>query len=215
MSPKTVAAWTDISRRLLIQSSVDVESMVQGDLATILALAIQSVAIKGGSSNQPSGIWPTAASASVVGGTNGANPDVGEHRRSGNRRGQCECGRRFAGLSDQRQGRGYMKTAPKVGSTFPIFTWGEGNTPLNGYQAAVTNAVPSNLTKGTASAICSAIIFGNFADLIIAMWGGLDLTVDPYSKSTTGAVRVVVMQDCDVAVRHPESFAAMQDALTT
>jgi hypothetical protein len=51
--------------------------------------------------------------------------------------------------------------------------------------------VPSNLTKGTATAICSAIIFGNFADLVIGLWGGLDLMVDPYSKSTTGAVRIV------------------------
>ena len=91
---------------------------------------------------------------------------------------------------------------------------GASDTPLNGYAAAVTNSVPSNGTVGTSSGVCSDIIFGNFSDLIIGMWGGLDLMVDPYSKSTTGAVRVVVMQDCDVAVRHPESFAAKQDCLT-
>lgn len=74
--------------------------------------------------------------------------------------------------------------------------------------------MPSNLTKGTSSGVCSAIIFGNFADLIIGMWGGLDLTVDPYSNSTTGTVRVVALQDVDIAVRHAESFSAMLDALT-
>jgi len=74
--------------------------------------------------------------------------------------------------------------------------------------------VPSNLTKGTASGICSAIIFGNFADLIIGMWGGLDLMVDPYSNSTSGTVRVVALQDVDVAVRNAVSFSAMKDALT-
>jgi hypothetical protein len=62
--------------------------------------------------------------------------------------------------------------------------------------------------------ICSAIIFGNFADLMVGFWSGLDLLVDPYTASTTGVVRVVAMQDCDLAVRHPESFAAMKDALT-
>ena len=92
--------------------------------------------------------------------------------------------------------------------------WQNGDAPLNGYRAGVTNAVPSNLTKGTANAICSAILFGNFADLLIGMWGGLDLMVDPYTGSTSGTVRVVALQDVDVAVRHAESFAAMVDALT-
>lgn len=215
LSPKTVAAWTDISRRLLLQSSLDVESMVQSDLATILALAIQAAAIKGGGSNQPTGILATSGIGSVADSSgNGsvvswadvvaletaiasANADVGT----------------LAYLTNAKV-RGKAKVTAKIGSTYPIFLWADGDTPLNGYRAAVTNAVPSNGTVGTASGVCSDLIFGNFADLLIGMWGGLDLMVDPYSKSTTGAVRVVVMQDCDVAVRHPESFAAKQDCLT-
>jgi hypothetical protein len=47
------------------------------------------------------------------------------------------------------------------------------------------------------------------------MWGGLDLQVNPYSLDTKGAVRVTAFQDLDFAVRHPETFSAMQDALTT
>lgn len=215
LSPKTIAAWTDISRRLLLQSSVDVESMVQNDLATILALGIQSVAIKGGGSNQPTGILGTSGIGSVAdSGGNGsvlswadvvaletsiasANADVGT----------------LAYLTNAKV-RGKAKVTAKIGSTYPIFLWADGATPLNGYAAAVTNAVPSNGTVGTSSGVCSDLIFGNFADLIIGMWGGLDLMVDPYSKSTTGAVRIVCMQDCDVAVRHAASFAAKQDCLT-
>ena len=56
--------------------------------------------------------------------------------------------------------------------------------------------------------------FGNFRDLVIGMWGGLDLMVDPYSGSTSGTVRIVALQDVDVAVRYTESFATMVDALT-
>ena len=66
-----------------------------------------------------------------------------------------------------------------------------------------------------ASGVCSAIFFGNWADLIIGMWGGLDLLVDPYTGSTSGTVRVIALQDVDVAVRHAASFAAMLDALTS
>ena len=89
-----------------------------------------------------------------------------------------------------------------------------GDRPLNGYRTAVSNQVPSDLDKGTSTGVCSGIIFGNWADLIVGMWGGLDIQVNPYSLDTTGAVRITAFQDVDVAVRHPESFSAMQDALT-
>jgi HK97 family phage major capsid protein len=109
--------------------------------------------------------------------------------------------------------RGVMKkTIIESGASGMV--WPVNSTELNGYGTMITNNVPSNLTKGTAVEICSAIIFGNFADLMVGFWSGLDLLVDPYTASTTGVVRVVAMQDCDLAVRHPESFAAMKDALT-
>ena len=86
---------------------------------------------------------------------------------------------------------------------------------MNGYPVITSNQVPSDLVKGSSGAVCSAAIFGNFADLIIGLWGGLDLQVNPYSLDTKGAVRVTAFQDCDIQVRHPESFAAMQDILTS
>lgn len=213
MSPKTVGAMTDISRKLLLQSSIDVEAFVQRDLATALGLAIQSAAILGGGSNEPTGILSTSGIGDVAGGTNGlaptwahiveletdvsvANADVGT-----------------LGYLTNAKVRGKLKTTSKV-SGQNGFVWDAGDLPLNGYRAAVTNAVPSNLDKGTSTDVCSAIIFGNFADLIIGMWGGLDLTVDPYSNSTSGTVRIVTLQDVDVAVRHALSFSAMKDALT-
>jgi HK97 family phage major capsid protein len=58
------------------------------------------------------------------------------------------------------------------------------------------------------------MIFGNFADLMIGMFGGLDVLVDPYTGSSTGATRIAMFQDVDVAVRHAESFAAILDITT-
>ena len=78
----------------------------------------------------------------------------------------------------------------------------------------MTNQVPADLTKGTAEDICSAIIFGNWQDLLIGTWGGLDMILDPYTNSTTGRVVLTVFQSVDIAVRHPESFAAILDATT-
>ncbi len=212
MAPKTVGAFTDISRKLLLQSSIDVESLVQRDLASVLGLAIQQAAISGtGLSNQPTGLL-NLITPSVAGGTDGAAPtwanivelesDVAVANALVDN---------MAYLTNAKV-RGKLKTSSKV-SGQNGFIWDDGNTPLNGYRAAVTNAVPSNLTKGAGTNL-SAILFGNFADLIIGMWGSLDLMVDPYSNSTSGTVRVVALQDVDVAVRYLESFATMVDAAT-
>jgi hypothetical protein len=93
--------------------------------------------------------------------------------------------------------------------------WDKGAQPLNGYPAFVTNQVASNLVKGSSGAVCSAIFFGNWADLVYAFWAGLDVIVDPYTNSTSGDVLITSMQDVDVIVRRAESFAAMLDALTS
>jgi hypothetical protein len=83
-----------------------------------------------------------------------------------------------------------------------------------GYNAVTSNAVPSDLVKGSSGAVCSAIMYGNWADLLIGMWGGLDVMLDPYTGATAGTKRVVALQDVDIAVRRVASFAAMKDALT-
>ena len=214
MSPKTVGAFTDISRKLLLQSSIDVESFVRNDLATVLALAIDLAAINGsGASNQPTGILNTAGIGSVVGGTNGLAPTWAHMVDLESQIAVANADVASMGYLTNAKVRGKLKQTSKV-SGQNGFIWEAGNTPLNGYMAGVSNQVPSNLTKGTSAGVCSAILFGNFADLIIGQWGVLDLMVDPYSGSTSGTVRVVALQDVDVAVRHAESFAAMKDALT-
>ncbi len=213
MTPKTVGTFTDISRRLLLQSSVDVEALVQQDLATVLGLAIQQAAINGsGASNQPSGLL-TRVTASVIGGANGAAPTWANmvSLESNVAIANADVGS-MAYLMNA-QTRGKLKGTSKV-SGQNGFVWEGADTPVNGYRAGVTNAVPSNLTKGTSSGVCSAIIFGDFSQLIIGMWGTLDLMVDPYTGSSAGTVRVRALQDVDVNVRYTESFATMVDALS-
>ena len=75
---------------------------------------------------------------------------------------------------------------------------------------AVTNNVPSNLTKGSGTDL-SALVFGDFSQLIIGMFSSADVLVDPYTNSATGAVRVRVMQEMDLGVRNAQSFAAITD----
>ena len=211
MTPKTLAAQTAISRKLLLQSSLDVEALVQNDLATVLAQELQRVAINGsGTAPEPRGILNTAGIGDVPGSTNGLAPTWAHIVGLETEVAQDNADLGTLGYLTNTKVRGKLKTTSKV-SGQNGFIWEEG---LNGYQAAVTNAVPSNLNKGTSTGVCSAIIFGNFNDLIMGLWGGLELMVNPYTNASQGGVIVHAFQDADVAVRHPESFSAMKDALT-
>ena len=218
LTPKTVGAFTDVTRKLLMQSSLSADALVQSDLAQVLALEIDKAAIKGtGSTNQPLGILGTPGVGLITGGANGAAPtfdnmiDLETEIAADN----ADIGT-LAYLTNARV-RGKLKKTD-VGVDTGQRVWSKGGTKdvgeVNGYNAYVSNQIPSNLTKGTSADICSAIIFGNWADLVLALWGGLEITLDPFSKSTAGTLRVVALQDVDIAVRHAESFAIMLDALT-
>ncbi len=213
LKPKTVGAFTDYSRKLLLQSSIDVENFVRTDLATVLALAIDLATLHGsGTDPEPLGIANTPGIGLVVGGANGANPNWGHivDLETEVAQDNADIGR-LSYITNAKV-RGYCKQTDKGTDTGKML-WADNGTPLNGYNAYVTNQVKSDLVKGTSSD-CSALFFGNWADLMVGMWGSLDILVDPYTHSTSGTVRVVALQDVDTAIRHAESFAAMVDALT-
>ena len=219
LAPKTVGAFTDISRKLLMQSSIDVESLISRDLATVVALAIDLAALHGtGASNQPTGIAATSGIGSVAGGTNGLAPTLANLIALWTEVAQDNADLGSLGyLTNTKVIGKLMSTARGTNLDMIIrdFPGQDGMTNINGARCGVSNQVSSGLTKGTSSGVCSAIFYGNWSDLIIGQWGGVDVLVDPYTGGSAGTVRVRVLQDVDVAVRHAESFSAMLDALTT
>lgn len=220
LTPKTCGAFTDISRKLLLQSSIDVEAFVRADLAAVLALAIDYAAIYGqGADNEPEGILRMTGIGSVAGGTNGLAPTWAHIVALETALAAVNADVGSMGYLTNAKARGKLKVTEKATNTAQ-FIWGDmmgepGMGSLNGYRAGVSNQVPSTLVKGSSGAVCSAIIFGNWADLIIAEWGAIDVLIDPYTGGAAGTVRARILQDVDVALRHPASMAAMQDALTT
>jgi HK97 family phage major capsid protein len=215
LTPHTGGAYTDISRKLLKQSSIDVENFVRSDLATVCALGLDLAALHGtGADNQPTGIAATSGIGSVAGGDNGAAPDWDDiiDLETAVAVDNADLGS-LAYMTNAKV-RGVLKKTLVTATYGDRMVWDSGEYPLNGYKAHVSNQVSSTLTKGTSTSVCSAIFFGNWADLIIGQWGTTDILVDPYTGSTSGTVRVVALQDADIAVRHAESFAAMLDALT-
>jgi HK97 family phage major capsid protein len=221
MSPKTVAGYVDMSRLLLKQSSLDVEMLVRTDLSEILAIAADLAALHGsGSSNQPTGIAATSGIGSVAGGTNGAAPTWPNIVALETAVAVANAAIGNTGYLTNPSVRGKLKTTDKTSGGYGQFIWPDtpmsnGMGQLNGYKAGATNQVSSTLTKGTASGVCSAIFFGNWADLMIGEWGVLDILVNPYQGATAGDVRVHAFMSLDIAVRRAASFAAMLDALTS
>lgn len=211
LKPKTVTANTELSRKFILQSSLSAEQFARSELLKAMMLGIDLAAINGkGTGNEPTGILNTAGIGAVEIGANGGAPEW-KHivaLESAIAAANADIGD-LAYITNARV-RGLLKTKLKADGVSG-YIWQDGATPLNGYRCAVSNQVPSNLTKGTAANKCSPLIFGNWSDLMIAHWGVLDVIVDPYTKSTAGAVRITTLQDVDIAVRHVESFAAIKD----
>ena len=211
MNPKTVSAYVDVSRHLLHQSAVAIESILRQDLINGLASAVDKGALQGsGSSNQPTGILNQSGIGSVAIGTNGG---AGTYTSVVNTWKEVSTDNADLGalswFTTPIQVSRFMTTA-KVSSTDSQMIMND-KVNLLGYKVNSTKNMPDDLTKGSSSSDCSALLFGNFNDLIIGEWGNLDVTVDPYSLSTLGATRIASFYDIDIAVRHAESFAAIQD----
>jgi HK97 family phage major capsid protein len=215
MSPKTLAAYIDIGRRLALQSSVDVEWLVRDDLTQTLAIAIDEAALGAAKTNGPTGLRGTSGIGSVAGATNGLAPswaNIVALEKA------VEVANALTGslaYVTNPKVRGKLKVTPKQSSGVEGNFLMGGDNMINGYPVVVSNQIPSNLTKGSASSVCSAIFFGAWGDLIVGQWGGIELIVDPMSLSTAGATRIVALVELDVCVRHAESFAATLDVLTT
>ncbi len=212
-SPKRLPTYIEVSKQLLMQSSTSVDAILRNDLATALALGMELGAINGGGTNEPTGILNVSGIGSVAGGTNGAAPTLAHiiGLETLVATANADIGS-LAYLASPKI-RGKLKSTQRVSGTDSRMIWDEGSTPLNGYRAAVTTQMPDNLTKGSSS-IASAILFGNFADLVIAQWGGIDIQVNPYIKDTEGLVRITADVYYDANIRRAGSFAAMKDALS-
>ena len=198
MAPKTLGAFTDVTRQLMIQSSMDVEALIRDDLAQAIALAIDLAGLEGsGSSGQPTGILNTSGVNTV---TNfaAANPTFAEavSLETAIAEDNALMGNLAYILPAAMYGA--LKTTEKAAGTAQFVV--EPGGTINGYRAIVSN-------QGTAG----NLYMGNFADLLVGFFGGLDLVVDPYTASTTGTIRVVALQSMDVAVRHAVSFAFGND----
>jgi HK97 family phage major capsid protein len=213
LAPKRVTAYLDVSWRLLEQG-VAIENYLRSELFGALAEECQRVAIAGsGADNQPLGILNTPGIGNFAGGSDGAAPTHDGLT-------QLEY---LVGQGSERDSTGWLlsplvrrklrRTPIFEGGSHPIWAQNESRTLL-GHACGVTKATPDNLSKGASSEICSAIIHGEFSELIAGFWGpGIVVDAVSLGGHINGKTRFVAHAFFDSGVRAPEAFAAQKDAL--
>ena len=216
MQGRTLGCYEDVSRLLLLESDPSIEQIVRDDILAAMADKIESVAIHGGSGAEPSGIVATSGIGSVAGGTNGLAPAWATHIPTLVKEVEIDNAALNAstlGWLTNPKVKSKLASTAKVSSTDSVMILNDPWSSLYGYPLAITTNVSSTLTKGSSS-VASALIFGDFSQIILGLWNTPDVLVDPYTNGSKGTIRLVVLQEVDLAVRHAQSFAACLDVLT-
>jgi HK97 family phage major capsid protein len=218
LSPKRLTTYTEFTHQFLRQSTLDVEMEIQDVLYYAIANALDKAVFTGsGTSNQPTGLF----ASSINNGDHGSNGTalnwanlVKLEQMVAEDNGLTESAAYVTNPTAASVMKQTLKTTYQGG-----FLWDQLADPvapfgrINGYPAYSSNIIPNNLTRGSGTNL-SAVVFGNFADILIGQWGAIDLIVNPYSKDTYGVVRVVIAGYYDMGIRHVESFAAIEGLKT-
>lgn len=210
-TPRTVGAITDLSRRFMLQTGLDAEAFVRDDLTQQLAIEMDRAGINGqasGNTAEPLGILQNSNVPTVALGVNGAAPTWAAMVNMETQVGLANADLGKLAYLWSVAARGRLKQTLKDTNTYGIYLWQDNE--VNGYTAEATNQIPATMTKGTGTGLTGGI-FGNWDSMVYAMWGPLDILEDPYTKSSSGGLRLVALQDLDIQLRYAASFAKLMD----
>lgn len=194
LSPKTVSAYTELSRQLLLQSTVDAEGLVNADLAAVAALAVDVAVLSGsGASGQPEGL-DNVTGVGAVTGTSLAFADILEFQTD------------VAAANVMPLSGGYV-TTPAVASLMiqrvkysstasPLWEGNIWTGIMQGFQALSTNQVAT-----------AVMYFGDWSKAVVAEWGVLEIETNPFANFPAGIIGVRAMYSVDVGIRLPAAFS--------
>ena len=195
LSVKDVAGYTDITRRMLQQSSIDMEAYVRSQLITAMMEAIDLAGLSGsGAGGVPTGVKTTAGIGSVSYAGVGAIPTWAEIVAFETALASANALRGNPAYIAPASMRGYLKSTPKIAG-FPTFLMESNDAGLNGYRFITSNQVAA-----------ADMYFGNWSDLLMGMWGSMSLDRDTAALFLSGGVRLRAIQSVDFAVARVGSF---------
>lgn len=194
LSPKTVGAYTEISRQLLLQSSPDAESIVTADLGAVAALAVDLGVLSGsGAAGQPTGINNTAGIGAVTGTTLGYA-------------GILEFQTDVASANVMPVNGGYVTTPSVAALMMQRQRFSSTDTPL--WQGNIWDGQMAGFNAMSSLQMAAAtMLFGDWAQVIVAEWGVLEVEVNPYANFQAGIIGVRAIVSMDVGLRYPAAFS--------
>lgn len=216
-SPKGLAAYTDITRELTLQSGISAQSFITDALLNAMARKLETAAFSGtGENGQPKGLDGFASgdtTLNVI--ADATNPDltkVLEFITAPEIANADVSGGKFIGRPN---------VWALLGSTFDKVYF--NNTGTKASSAVIGGVAAPRYILDTATNKCQGydflksnlatakmLYFGDWSKLLICLWSGVDVTVDPYSLSLSGKLRIVAHQNCDIVVTQPKAFARGQ-----
>jgi HK97 family phage major capsid protein len=201
MTPKDLACYTEVTRRLLQQSTPAIEGIVRRDLAIAQALGIDAAALYGtGATGQPRGIANQSGINTLD--LAAADPTYAEIVQM--IRLVMEDNALMGNPMFILEANGWeaLSTTPKQGSGVEgNFILGD-NERIKGFPYIMSNQVTAE-----------QYFFGDFSQVLVGEWGGLEINVDPYTHSLKGKIRYVTFKTVDVAVRQPTAFCHAHDGI--
>lgn len=211
MAPKSISVELVISRRLMMNTTVDLNELLRQELAQRFGAAIDAAALNGDGVLEPDGLLKRVDLDVLSLGTDGAaltHSDLAElearvlTRANGSMTSP-------AWLIGPKLTRKLRTTAKNAGSM--VF---EGSDLL-GHRVIQTSALPENLTKGVATD-CAALVFGDLSEVFVGFWGpaALDLMIDGVTLAKDGKVRIIARAEVGIVARRIGAFACVKDALT-
>lgn len=180
LAPKRITAYIDVSKQLLIQANDSIEAYLQQSLVTAVRECLESTMFgsAAGSATKPAGLLNgvTALTADV---TYGDLVDAETALLKNN----------FKNLSwvASYDAHGTLKQTPKIAGQ-PVYLLEDGM--IDGRKCFFSNNVADR-----------GLILGDFSELTIGQWGGIEVLVDPYTQAVNGTVRLVVNSYWDYFVR--------------
>jgi len=209
MSPKLLYAPMAASKTLLAQAvNPAIDAILREDLNLAISSKIDETALAGASglTNAPAGVLYTDGVELV---------SIASPTWSGVVSMETSVAANNADISNaayvtNSKVIGELKTTAKNATIHTNGYLLEADGTMNGYRVLVTNAMPSNLGAGSAS----SMLFGNWNDLMVGLWGGIDITVDSVTLAASGGIVLHAHALADIALRRTESFTRSQDIVT-
>ena len=187
LSPKRLTAYIDLSKQFIAQDSLDAERLIREDLVKAINAKLEETILGSGSGDTktPEGIFNVISATSVSG-----FADV------------CD---KEAELEDENvYGEKIYVMSNKAKAAFRVMPKSTKSTQLVMENSEIdgTKAINTSMIEG------KKYIYGDFSNLAIGQWSGLDLLIDPYTKAASGQIRIVVNAYFDAKVLRPEAFTA-------